>query len=484
MFSLSEAGKHNLEAIVHEFQRASQWYGPLYHERLVPWGGFSPATVSDDEWDKFIELESDRLPDNEWWEWEGPSARSPGWDASFLERWFGNPEGKDSFLNLVESTLTVLEGEDLSEIPDLEMPFDFSDAEGWTGTLHAWAFRFDMPLLRCTMKTWGREEDEPVELFDTANLWRHIDGGSRYPAHPIRWALTDDVFTSSIAALRALLYPHLVITTNEPWPLANSLTRDGNSESSTAIQFQQDAPHAEITTDNSEDSPSENATERIVDSPVDGNASVMAENAEARPTKVHELIQTQNSKWQVRFDGSDLAEVVNQQAGLHRIVYLIEHSPNSVDPVTLHRMSGQAVKRGGRPRRASEVEPDIELSFNLPGGGKRQKAYDADGAEELRRRMSDCESNLENALALGNADRAEELSDEIYKINERLNEFFRNTSFKNAKDNIRKSIIKAIDELKQNAPTWTKNCHCCLSKSTYPQGSPALSAKKVVRSGW
>ncbi|WP_161604785.1 hypothetical protein, partial [Roseiconus nitratireducens] len=386
---------------------------------------------------------------------------------------------KELFFNLVESTLNVLTEEDLKEIEVNDLvPFNFNSAEGWVGSLHAWAFRYQMPLLRCTMTTWGRENGDRREFFETVNLWRQLDRGTRYPAHPIRWTLIDDVFTSSVSAIRALLRPDLVLTENEPWPLADMPVRHAGFASSPDTSQQEDDHNSATKGVDSEDLRFEQAANAV-----DGDASEVSEESEQSSTKAHELIETHDNKWHVRFSGSDVVEVIGQQAGLHRIAYLIEHSPNSVDPVTLHRISGQVVKRGGRPRKASEIEPDIELRMDLPGGGKRKKAYDPEGKADLLRRLEECQSDMENAIELGSAGRAEQLSDEIVEIEEALNAYFRNSTFKNAKDNIKKSIDNAINELKTKRPDMDQELSLLREQLDLSAKQPSFIRRKG-RSKW
>gem|GEM_PF-3762919 len=71
---------------------------------------------------------------------------------------------------LIDAVLDVLEREDLSAIPDHIIPFNFGSVEGWIGTLHSWAFRIQMPLLKCSMAPWNTAEDVD-ELENVTRRW-------------------------------------------------------------------------------------------------------------------------------------------------------------------------------------------------------------------------------------------------------------------------------------------------------------------------
>ena len=468
MFSISEAAKYNLEAIVHEFQRASQWYGPLYHERLVPWSGMAPAAVSDDEWDKFIELESDKLPDDEWWEWEGASTRSPGWNASFLERWFGDPEGRDSFLHLVESTLAVLDGEDLSEIDIHDVvPFDFRSAEGWVGTLHAWAFRYQMPLLRSTMTTWGREGHDRNEFFDTVNLWRQLDGGARYPAHPIRWALIDDVFTSSMAAIRALLRPDLVITDNEPWPLIEFEPEAQDAGESDAAEAEETSAFDDPKIHS--DTKADIVPDETCDVAIDGSAKELREEVAARTDHEKEEAQGLDAEfksahriihgpfgYEVHFSGDEQPVLSTQQTGLIRIAKLIETDGKSWEPDELAQHRRGRTKRMGRAAtRENNLEDTHGRSKHRSGIAGRDQKYNAEAIKErknLKQELKDWNSTLKDAISRNCQIEVDEANEQMARIRSILNLSMASDQFGKAKDTVSKTIRQAIIDLQTLKP--------------------------------
>ncbi|MCD0459533.1 hypothetical protein [Roseiconus lacunae] len=468
MFSLSEAAKYNLEAIVHEFQRASLWHGPLYHERLVPWGGTAPAHVTREEWDTFIELESEKLSDDEWWEWDGPCSGSPGWNTSFLGRWFGDPEGRDFFFCLVNSTLTVLGNEDVSEFPDLEAPFDFRSLNGWIGTLHAWAFRFQMPLLRSEMKVWGQDDQQPSTFFETVNLWRQMDGGKRYPAHPVRWVLVDDVFTSSIAALRALLNPDLVVTTNEPWPLFQSDVEHQDAESDEPdIDLEPTSLKAEATSDLAPQSADGNRSESdtFSDDVAASDLKDVVSRDQKQTVASAQLVEPADTEqriilgplgWMVVFSGDDLPVYPSQQAGLHRIAKLIETEGKSWEPEELATYGARRERRLGKQAfQRGSLDDTSHLSRQRKGVDVCRDAYGPEAVRE-RKRLKRERSKLEAALKEAEDENLEFEFDEVRKklnsVREILNLSLQSDQLKKAKDNVATSIRNTIKQLKEMKP--------------------------------
>ena len=105
MFSLSPAGRHNLEAICVELERAARHYPPLYHQQLKPWSVKGEVSITERQWAAFIENEG--LSDDSWCEWHGPF-------EDFLGIWYGSPEGIDTFRDLSDSLRVVLRREDFS----------------------------------------------------------------------------------------------------------------------------------------------------------------------------------------------------------------------------------------------------------------------------------------------------------------------------------------------------------------------------------
>lgn len=211
--SISKAGRQNLKAICGEFERCSRNYPPLFHQRMVPWSESGRVGITLSQWETFRRVESDSLDPDAWWQWEKPHS-----DDEYLGQWLGDPDGMEEFANLSESVAMVL----IREVIDFD-PLDFNAevncGKDWLHLLHNWAFKYQMPLLRSDMSLWGVENYELEEFYDLAGQWETQDDGTKFPRHPVVWRLIDNVFSSSMTALRAFLSTDSVIATNEPWPI-------------------------------------------------------------------------------------------------------------------------------------------------------------------------------------------------------------------------------------------------------------------------
>lgn len=223
-FPLTTEGRENLEAILAEFERAGRYYPPLYHEQLVAWSEGGEVALTDAQWQAFIDAMGIKHDDSEWSEWSGPHRASPIFSTSCLDRWYGDSNGLKEFINLAESVTAVLEREDFSIVDNVELPFSFRSWNEWISTLHAWAWRFRLPLLSCDMNLWGAE-DSTLDHFYELSEQMDQTGDVSWPLHPVCWSLTFNVFTSSAAAIRAILRPENVIALNDPWPCS-----DGDSK--------------------------------------------------------------------------------------------------------------------------------------------------------------------------------------------------------------------------------------------------------------
>jgi hypothetical protein len=213
---LGAAARNALKALRREFRRCSDWYPPLYHEKFLPWSKAGTVNISESQWSAFQAENNPVDPDDEWFEWSGIHGSVEG----FLGRWAGSPEGIKEFINLADSVCIALADEDMGELPRLD------DSGDWLWLLHRWAFRHQIPLLRSDMTVWGCDQypgwDDFYRLIET---WSEPNSdGVCYPMHPLNWRLLFNVFTSSVAAIDALLKPERVITSNEPfedWAIAS-----------------------------------------------------------------------------------------------------------------------------------------------------------------------------------------------------------------------------------------------------------------------
>ena len=202
-----------MEAICVELERAARQYPPLFHQQLKPWSAKGEIRITEPQWAAFVENEG--LSEDAWCDWHGPF-------DDFLGIWYGNPDEMEVFYNLSESIRVILQREDFSDIDPLDLPRDFDSPYGWTETLHKWALKFQLPLLRCDIDLWNSEGNDAQTFVRLTQTWGGV-GDVPYPLHPVVNSLRDNVFTSSLAALRALLHPELVIETNEPWPLQDAV---------------------------------------------------------------------------------------------------------------------------------------------------------------------------------------------------------------------------------------------------------------------
>ena len=210
--SLTKPARRTLKALGREFERCARTYPALYHQRMLPWSEKGRVGITLPQWGAFRVAAPDRLDAEVWSQWDEPSL-----DGDHLGLWLGDGEGLDEFVNLSESVAMVLSHEALDFDP-LDFNLEVNDCSDWLDRLHDWAFKHQMPLLRSDMTLWGAEDHDSEDFYELAEQWDSLDGGTSIPRHPVVWRLIDNVFTSSATAIRALLWPDAVITTNKPWP--------------------------------------------------------------------------------------------------------------------------------------------------------------------------------------------------------------------------------------------------------------------------
>jgi hypothetical protein len=417
MFTLSPAGRHNLEAILFEFERAARRFGGLYHERFENEDDFGNALATSQEWFAFIAYSALPIRTDEESQWH--YFRMPGWPTSIVGRYFGDLTGSPIFALLVEDLLTILNREDLSAIPDKVIPFDFSSVVGWIGTLHSWAFRIQMPLLSSEMKIWGMDDIDPEVGFSLATEWVDCGGGLRYPKHPYRFTLDYDLFTSSMTAIRALLEPEFVIGQNEPWPLKISYR-----------QLHQ--------------------TRDDFDREVSEPKASVRELASDKHVINHGLFG-----WEVWFKGADKQFRPVNQAGLHRLAVLIETAPEQWCP---RKLLEYGARKSGRLGRAGfnllTEEQASELDIVRPRKNGREEVPSEvnDERKNIFQRLSELRVERETAQKDGDQLVLQEIGEEIGRLAELLNDKDRDWDFKKAKDGIRATISRTIKELSEKFP--------------------------------
>lgn len=422
-FPLTKTGRENLEAILAEFERAGRHYPPLYHERLVAWSEKGEVRLSDDQWQAFIEAESNKLDESEWSEWNGPHFSSHMFTVPCLDRWYGDPDGLQEFINLAESVTDVLKREDFSSVDETTLSFAFRSWSGWLSTLHAWAFHFQMPLLSCEMNLWGAENASQDEFYELSEQMSQT-GDLSWPLHPACWSLTYNVFTSSAAAIRAILRPETVIGVNEPWPFSERSSLPLPPEVVDFVPPQ--------------------SCHRIVIDPV-GSHVIFADDP-------HPVICTHPS-------------------GIRVIAVLIQWSGQELE-------ASQLSQYGTRKRhtsRTSRTEKDFDDGDGLTFGKKPFSKQSKDNAESRQRTENELEElSQERAEALRDNDVATkliiaEIDEKIRKIKEQYNvdddadkfnvkpqRAFRDKGEKQAYDLVARNIRNAIAGLRERAPQHLK----------------------------
>jgi hypothetical protein len=359
---------------------------------MLPWSESGRVGISLPQWDAFRRAASDQLDAQEWWQWDEPSWRSGnyarvrfGEDGDVEEfgntsepvashypgLWFGDGEGLEEFKNLSESVAMVLSQEALDFDP-LDFNLEVAHGSDWLVRLHEWAFKHQMPLLRSDMTLWGAEDHDSEDFYELAEQWETLDGGTSIPRHPVVWRLIDNVFTSSATAIRALLWPNAVITTNEPWPLSPS-----------ASLFR----HA-IYGDG------ENTSHKSRSVPVSSNA-----------------VLYEGLHWRVRYELDEKEGVFRGYEGLYRIVLLLQKPFHffdfpelSLKPSTENSLDG-----------SGEVEKEAPMQTHRRGIHVGDKA-DEEWKDSTAKRLRELSQMIGEAEARGAAQEAAALKQEREKL--------------------------------------------------------------------
>lgn len=416
-FPLTKAGRENLEAILAEFERAGRHYPPLYHERLVALSESGEVRLSETQWQAFIDAESNDQGESDWSEWDGPHSANPDFNGTYLGRWYGDPEGMAEFFNLVESVTDVLQREDFSSVPDLRAPFSFHSWNGWLSTIHAWAFRFQIPLLRCEMSLWGAEDSHPDDFIELSKQISQT-GDLSWPLHPACWSLTYNVFTSSAAAIRAILRPETVIGINEPWPISDVQKAD-----------------------RSETSQPPGDEGGIVTGPC------------------HRLVFS-SMGWCLQLADSDRQIWTEYQAGLHRIAALIENTGVSFNEEELYKFGARNFRQGRPVRKKKHLDGEDGVTER-----KNQKLWqrtiDEAGCREIGEELRELLKDRDEANEIQDFKWLESIEDRIAAIKKVVYvnkegivvpRMFRDPQQKKDYDAICATMDKSIRDLKRQLP--------------------------------
>jgi hypothetical protein len=411
MFSLSPAGRHNLEAICVELERAARQHPALFHQQLKPWSVKGEVRITEPQWEAFIENEGQCLSEEVWCDWDGPF-------DDYLGIWHGSPDGLEEFCNLAESLGMVLCREDFSEIDSRDLPIEFESVHEWLMTLHQWAMRFSLPLLRGYGELWNGETDDPNEYNRLIQIWGSV-GDVSYPMHPLIFNLQFNVWSSSLAAVRALLSPELVVATNTIWPLsdAEALVRKRTTK---------------------------------------GEKPEVAGQERQERCDVHRIVEGPK-KWSVLPAGMEFPFTPSKNSGLQRIAAYIANQHRKLPPAEAIEYGKRPISNPGRAvwRTADGKAEQLEhnryrkQSKDTPEGRRQVEEQFRSISEELElaRKNSDhaaisrCQVELEALVKEFNIDK---------KGNVRKQRGFRDMNEKRQKDAIATTIRDTLQELRDN----------------------------------
>jgi hypothetical protein len=382
------------------------------------------VSTSESQWGAFIKAESADLDDEGWWQWDGPRSSSPAFSYLCLGMWFGHPDGLQEFTDLVEAALCVLQREhrinfDAFEDCYLEVPFRFSSVNDWINTLHSWAFRFQMPLLRHDTRAWGTADNDRRDFFELGGEYGQLDGIS-YPTHPLRFTLIDNVFTSSMTAIRAFLEPNDVIGTLNPWP--STVGKRGDDDEHDLA-------------------------------PLPSTAGKNDDNDEHDLDACHRL-QELPTGWAI-FPAGSQTPIFSKYSGLYRIAVLIEREGQDM-------LAEDLLDYGARPFRSQGKAADYEganvehgMTERRKVGGRESSSGEEDLHEvgealqkvmeeqkEAERRSDDVEYERTRKVIAEILDEYEVIKGKVRRRRKRQTK-----EEKNAYDTVRKTIEKAIQDV-------------------------------------
>ena len=177
----------SLNALLREFTRCSNRYFPLFHERFVPTGNLASHS-NDDVCRAFRNANGEHFGDG-WEEWDGPES------PCSLERFYGYEDGLCEFRQLGDSIQLIVRELDPSR-PD-------TGYLGWLDFLYEMAHGYPTPLLRCTVNRWNERaiEDWSGDQPDSTGSHDNV----QIPLFPLHFALSNNLFTSSVSAVELML---------------------------------------------------------------------------------------------------------------------------------------------------------------------------------------------------------------------------------------------------------------------------------------
>lgn len=456
---ISKAGRRNLKDICREFDRCSRNYPALYHQRMVPWSEKGRVGITLSQWEAFRHAEFAQLDDKVWSQWDEPSR-----DDDYLGLWFGNGEGLAEFVDLSESVAMVLSQENL-EFDPLDFNCDIRHGSDWIQQLHDWAFKYQMPLLRSDMGLWGGDDCDLEDFYELAEEWYTLEDGTKIPRHPVMWRLIDNVFTSSMAAIRAILAPDTVIATNEPWPLC--------LESAGFDSAIIDSPP--LSTEKQLASPDDSyhyhkaTVPETVNDECEGESQAEAKDDGDNPDTEtcreirvscsgHQLIE-EELFWSIRYAETGKHFRFKDNVGFKYIAMLLRSSGVRVNPVDAYRLHGRkSLKlRSTANRFGTEHQNDAAIHLRVTNSlDIDDPVLDTEADEKARQEYDQLSALLERAKLDGGQEAIKEFEDKIAKlkkwfINDHDKDgnvrFFRRLEWENCRKAVTNAIDRTLDKI-------------------------------------
>lgn len=281
--------------------------------------------------------------------------------------------------------------------------------------------KFSLPLLRGFVEVWNGDDNDAAEFIRLTQTWGGV-GDVSYPLHPLVFNLQYNVYSSTRAALEALLMPDFVIATNEPWPLSSAMTAGKDKR-----KLQSSLNTADVKDDKDR------------------------QHTVTHRPDAHRIVQTPG-QWCVIPAGSETPFVPIKQTGLIRVAMLIDRSPSVFTPLELSRFTGASSLGAGIGRHAIQSEDGSVSAISKPQPqDNRQQREDAEN--ELR------ELAEERAKAKRSGDNAtlDRVNQQIRAVSETFHvtkdykvkpqRAFRDEGWKKAQDTVSKTIRQFWDEL-------------------------------------
>lgn len=201
--------RHDLERLEMEFDRCARTYPPLFHERVSAWSENGYELLTESQWRTFTLINPEPMPLLRfgWWCWNGPWTISE--DEELMGRFTGYREGLDEFLDLSNTTSTLI----AEFVPEVIQGVGGYDS--WLHLIHRMALLYPSMLLEVEQDFWNLGAND-TRTWEARTADWHVVDGVGIPRHPVVHRLKFNVFTSSSALLRMILNPESVRTWEDP----------------------------------------------------------------------------------------------------------------------------------------------------------------------------------------------------------------------------------------------------------------------------